>query len=112
MRALIAVSAAAMLLASCDSGQRQQSQPVHSIKVRSAEQDQLFKLNDLNRAIALRRALYDSGYPCQRMTKYGFVGTYQHLAMWMASSVAGTAERKGVGWGQRVSVGVDHEGRR
>ncbi len=89
MRALIAVSAAAMLLASCDSGQRQQSQPVQSIKVRSAEQDQLFKLNDLNRAIALRRAIYDSGYRCQRVTKSGFVGAYQNLDMWMASCADG-----------------------
>ena len=73
MRALIAITMTAMLVAGCDNGQRQQSQPVQSIKVRSQEQDQLFKLNDLNRAIALKRAIYDSGYHCQRITKSGFV---------------------------------------
>ena len=88
MRALIAIGMAAMLVTGCGSGQ-QQSQKVQSIKVRSAEQDQLFKLNDLNRAIALKRAIYDSGYRCQRVTKSGFVGAYKNLDMWMASCADG-----------------------
>ena len=50
MRRLITIMMSAMLVAGCDNGQRQQTQPVQSIKVRSAEQDQLFKLNGLNRA--------------------------------------------------------------
>lgn len=89
MRALIAMTLAAMLLAGCDNGQRQQAQPVQSIKVRSPEQDQLFKLNDLNRAIALKRAIYDAGYSCKRITKSGFVGAYKNLDMWMASCADG-----------------------
>ncbi len=88
MRALIAIGMAAILVTGCGSGQ-QQSQNVQSIKVRSAEQDQLFKLNDLNRAIALKRAIYDSGYRCQRVTKSGFVGAYKNLDMWMASCADG-----------------------
>jgi hypothetical protein len=89
MRALIAIMMTAMLVAGCDNGQRQQSQPVQSIKVRSAEQDQLFKLDDLNRAIALKRAIYDAGYNCKRITKSGFVGAYKNLDMWMASCADG-----------------------
>jgi hypothetical protein len=88
MRALIAIGMAAMLITGCGSRQ-QQSQNVQSIKVRSAEQDQMFKLNDLNRAIALKRAIYDSGYRCQRVTKSGFVGSYKNLDMWMASCADG-----------------------
>jgi hypothetical protein len=88
MRALIAIGMTAMLLTGCGSGQKQ-SQNVQSIKVRSAEQDQMFKLNDLNRAIALKRAIYDSGYRCQRVTKSGFVGAYKNLDMWMASCADG-----------------------
>jgi hypothetical protein len=84
MRALIAIGMAAMLVTGCGNGQ-EQTQNVQSIKVRSAEQDQLFKLNDLNRAIALKRAIYDSGYRCQRVTKSGFVGSYKNLDMWMVS---------------------------
>ena len=73
MRPQLCIAALAVLtIAGCDGSQTQQN--VTSIKVRSAEQDQLFKLNDLNRAIALKRAIYDSGYQCQRITKSGFVG--------------------------------------
>lgn len=89
MRALIAMTVTAMLVAGCDNGQRRQAQPVQSIKVRSAEQDQLFKLSDLNRAIALKRAIYDSGYSCKRITRSGFVGAYKNLDMWMASCADG-----------------------
>lgn len=88
MRALIAIGMAAMLVTGCGNGQ-EQTQNVQSIKVRSAEQDQLFKLNDLNRAIALKRAIYDSGYRCQRVTKSGFVGSYKNLDMWMVSCADG-----------------------
>jgi hypothetical protein len=87
MRAWVAIGIGAMLLTGCGSGQP--SQNVQSIKVRSAEQDELFKLNDLNRAIALKRAIYDSGYRCQRITKSGFVGSYKNLDMWMASCADG-----------------------
>ena len=88
MRALIAIGMAAMLVTGCGNGQ-EQTQNVQSIKVRSAEQDQLFKLNDLNRAIALKRAIYDSGYRCQRVTKSVFVGSYKNLDMWMVSCADG-----------------------
>jgi hypothetical protein len=85
MRGIIALMMAATLVASCGNGQRQQAQKVQSIKVRSAEQYQLFKLNPLNRAIALKRAIYDSGYRCQRITRSGFVAAYKNLDMWTAS---------------------------
>ena len=77
MRGIIALTVAATLVAGCGDGHRQQAQQVQSIKVRSAEQDQLFKLNPLNRAIALKRAIYDSGYRCQRITRSGFVFSRQ-----------------------------------
>lgn len=88
MRTLIGIVAGAVLLSGCGNGQ-QQAQQAQPIKVRSAEQDQLFKLNDLNRAIALKRAIYDSGYSCTRITKSGFVGAYKNLDMWMASCANG-----------------------
>jgi hypothetical protein len=89
MRSLIAATLTAMLLAGCGKGERQQAQPVQSIKVRSPEQDQMFKLNTLHRAIALKRAIYDSGYVCQRVTQSGFVGAYKNLDMWTASCADG-----------------------
>jgi hypothetical protein len=85
----MAAVAVAMALSACNNEQSQQAQPAQTIKVRSAVQDQLFKLNDLNRAIALKRAIYDSGYSCKRITKSGFSGTYKNLDMWMASCADG-----------------------
>ena len=50
-----------------------QAQPP-AIKVRGPEQEQLHKLTALNLAIALKRAIYDAGYTCSRVTDAGFVG--------------------------------------
>ena len=58
-----------------------------SIKVTSAEQQQLHQLDALNLAIGLKRAIFDSGYTCKRITDAGFVGTYENLEMWMAHCV-------------------------
>jgi hypothetical protein len=87
MRALMAVTATGLMLTACDNGgQEQTSRP---IVVRSETQNQLFQLNDLNRAIALKRAIYDSGYRCSRITRSGFIGNYKNLDMWMASCADG-----------------------
>lgn len=55
------------------------------IKVTSAEQQGLHKLDALNLAIALKRAIYDAGLTCPRVTDAGFVGVYENLDMWMAN---------------------------
>jgi len=79
---LIAVAA----LAACKNSQPQQSrQP--TIKVQSEEQKLLHKLDAFNLAIGLKRAIYDAGYTCKRITEAGFVGTYKNLDMWMAHCV-------------------------
>ena len=76
---------AAAALASCGDGQPQGN--VTKIRVTSAEQRQLHELDALNLAIALKRAIYDAGYTCKRITDAGFVGTYKNLDMWMAHCV-------------------------
>ena len=72
-------------LAACD----EQPQPGNrtSIKVTSAEQQQLHQLDAFNLAIGLKRAIYDAGYTCRRITDAGFVGTWKNLDMWMAHCV-------------------------
>lgn len=55
------------------------------IAVRSAEQDQLLKLNEADRAIALKRAILASGFQCQRVESAGFVQKHENLDMWTAS---------------------------
>ena len=75
-------SAAALAAAACD--QSQPTQPKQPIVVRSEAQDQLHQLDDLNRAIALKRAIYASGYRCKRVVRSGYVQEYQNLSMWTA----------------------------
>jgi len=79
---LIAVSAAS-LLAACD--QSQPTQPRQPIVVRSEAQDQLHQLDDLNRAIGLKRAIYSAGYTCKRVASSGYVTEHKNLSMWMAA---------------------------
>jgi hypothetical protein len=78
----------ALALAACNNSQPQQAQTNEpAIKVRSAEQEQLQKLDAFNLAIGLKHAIYDAGYTCKRITDAGFVGTYKNLDMWMAHCV-------------------------
>ena len=83
---------AAAALAACGDQSQQAKQP--TIKVTSREQQELHKLNALNLAIALKRAIYDAGYTCRRVTDAGFVGTYKNLDMWMAHCVYDNASSR------------------
>ena len=55
------------------------------ISVRSDGQRAMHQLNDLNRAIALKRALHDSGADCRLVTRSGFVGNYENTEQWTAT---------------------------
>ncbi|HET6534674.1 MAG TPA: hypothetical protein VFG41_00700 [Sphingomicrobium sp.] len=76
---------AGLALAACnnDASQQAQTNQPH-IKVRSTEQNQLHKLDAYNLAIGLKRAIYDAGYTCLRVSDAGFVGEWKNLDMWMA----------------------------
>jgi hypothetical protein len=83
-----------LVLTACNPSQNQQAQTNQpTIKVRSAEQDQLHKLDALNLAIGLKRAIYDAGYTCQTISDAGFVGEYKNLDMWMARCSDGKQKR-------------------
>lgn len=71
------------LLAAAACGQSQPT-PKQPIVVRSEAQDGLHDLNDMNRAIALKRAIYDSGSICKRVEQSGYVQEYRNLSMWTA----------------------------
>ena len=83
----LAIVLPALLLASC--GESQPAEPRREIKVRSEAQDQLHQLDDMNRAIALKRAIYASGYTCKRVERSGFVQAVKNLDMWTASCADG-----------------------
>ena len=82
MRGRYLLACAAALLAACE---QQPTQPRQPIVVRSEAQDQLHQLDDLNRAIALKRAIYASGRTCKRVVKSGYVQEHKNLSMWTAS---------------------------
>jgi len=84
MRSQVALMLGVMALAACDSqsSTKQESQP--QIRVQSDEQKQLHQLDAFNLAIGLKRAIYDAGYHCKRVTDAGYVGTYKNLDEWMA----------------------------
>ena len=76
---------AALAVAACDS-----SQPKQPIVVRSEAQDQLHKLSDDLRHIALKRAILDSGMSCQRVTTSAYAQEFRNLSMWTARCDDGT----------------------
>ena len=85
MRAVIS-SLLVLALAACGGEQAQQAQSNEpQIVVRSAEQDRLHQLSDMDRDIGLKRAIIESGLRCKRVTKSGYVQEHNKLSMWMAS---------------------------
>ena len=84
MRRSIALLMLILPLAACDQG-TSAPPPKQPITVRSDGQNRMHQLNDLNRAIALKRALYDSGAECRRVTQSGYVGEYENTSQWTAT---------------------------
>ncbi len=80
MRAIGLGVAAALALAGCDGG----SQPAERRKVEVANpyHERLGKLSEVNRSLALRRAIQDSGNYCKKIVSSAFVGTYKGQQMW------------------------------
>ena len=71
----------ASALTACNEQPQQKQTP---IKVTGPEQQALHKLDAINLAIALKRAIYGAGYTCKTISDAGFVATYQNLDMWTA----------------------------
>lgn len=76
----------ALLLASCGSGGDEAAPPLQNdIMVRSDSQQRLFDLNDLDRAIALKRAISDQGLRCAQIVSTGYVTRFRDMDMWTAT---------------------------
>ena len=82
---LLTAGLCALAVAACGDTSPAPEQP--TIKVRSSEQNQLHQLDALNLAIGLKRAIYDAGYTCKRITDAGFVVEWKNLDMWMAHCI-------------------------
>lgn len=79
-----ALLVSACLLASCGESQNPAPPLQNDIMVRSEAQQRLFDLNDLDRAIALKRAIADQGLRCARIVTTGYVTRYRDMDMWTA----------------------------
>ena len=71
------------LLVACGQEEPAPPQP-KQIHVRSEGQKQLHAASEFNRAIALKRAIMDTGSTCTRVASTGFVGTYKNMDYWTA----------------------------
>jgi 2-succinyl-5-enolpyruvyl-6-hydroxy-3-cyclohexene-1-carboxylate synthase len=80
--ALVAVPA--LLLAACGGSGSQPAANQQEIAVRSDEQNALHQLSDMNRDIALKRAILASGLRCKRVVRSGYVTEFKKLSMWQA----------------------------
>jgi hypothetical protein len=73
---------AGLLLAGCDDG----GAPTRTKSIVAANpfQEKLAGLSELNRSLALRRAVQDAGEPCKRIDASAYQGLYKSLHMWTA----------------------------
>jgi hypothetical protein len=85
MRMTIALLTTALLVGACEKEAPEPARPAKTVSVRSEAQKQLSAAGELDRAIALKRAIMASGSACGRVTSTGFVGPYKNLDYWTAT---------------------------
>jgi hypothetical protein len=75
-------AAALLALAACDGG----GPPTKTRSIIPANpfQEKLAGLSEVNRSLALRRAVQDTGETCKRIEASGYQGMYKSLHMWTA----------------------------
>jgi hypothetical protein len=84
MRLLLFALPFLSLMACGGGGAEQAASNQTEIAVRSEEQNRLHQLSDMNRDIALKRAIVASGLRCKRVVRSGYVAEYNKLSMWSA----------------------------
>lgn len=79
----IGLAATMIALAGCGSGgQEEAGAPPAKVEIANPFHDQMRSLSPLNRALALKRAIQDTGQRCTRMLGSAYVGEYERLHMW------------------------------
>ena len=92
---LLLLALPALSLAACGSDTSEQPATNQAaIAIRSEEQNQLHQLSDLNRDIALKRAILASGLRCKRVVRSGYVTEYNKLSMWQADRAGAALQRQ------------------
>lgn len=89
-RSAALVAALAAALAGCDGGGGGGSASnTTSIKPTSAYVDRLRALSELNRGLALRRAVQDWRHPCKKPESSGYQQDFRNLSMWTIRCTGG-----------------------
>lgn len=85
-RAVMTAGILMAVLSACDGGSSEPAPPkkVTSVRVTSQYIEGLKALSEMNRGLALRRAVQDSGESCKRVESSGFQEDYGNLSMWTA----------------------------
>jgi hypothetical protein len=78
------IAAILLVLSACDGGTADEPTPTRSVKASSPMVDKLKTLSELNRGLALRRAIQDAGNNCKRIEASGYQQDYKNLSMWTA----------------------------
>jgi hypothetical protein len=76
---------AASLVAACNQGEAPPPPVQNDIVIRSDMQKQLLELGELDRAIALKRAIMGQGLRCAQIASTGYVGRYKDMDVWTAT---------------------------
>lgn len=86
MKRLVSIALVTAMLSACGPSETEEAgNREETIIVRSEAQKALFDLSDLNRAIALKRAITDQGLTCKQIVSSGFVGRYKNMDVWTAT---------------------------
>lgn len=78
------IACLALAAPGCDSGPPTETRSTKMV-IANPYHDRLMALSELNRSLALRRAVQDNGEACKRIESSNFQGEYQRLKMWTAS---------------------------
>jgi hypothetical protein len=72
------------VLAGCDGGAGNGADGRQTVTMKPSSEyvDKLKALSELNRGLALRRALQDEGHRCKRVERSGYQEDYKNLSMW------------------------------
>lgn len=84
MRSRLPILMLMLALAGCDKDASEAERKVQTLRVgvTNAFQQQMEALSPVNRGLALRRAVQDSGELCKRVTASAYQGDYKALKMW------------------------------
>lgn len=84
MHSKIAATALVLALAACDGGGGGGAAKSIQVASQSPYVEKLKTLSDLNRGLALRRAIHDTGGTCKKVEQSGYQQEYKRLSMWTA----------------------------